>query len=339
MDISLFDFNLPKKLIAQESIYPPDESRLLIVENDSLIDKNTKNLQTILNQGDLLIVNNTKVIKSRITAVINKKEYTFTFLNECSNGIWKSFVKGSKKIISGNILNFTGGLKGEVIKKNRIGEVFVKIDLDKINFINYLNDNGVLPLPPYIKDPTNQNINYQTLFAKKYGAIAAPTAGLHFTNSLKKNILNKGIKIKEITLHVGSGTFLPVKVNDISNHKMYAEYIEINKETAKSINKTKKLGGKVIAVGTTVLRALESSLDKEGFIRPYKGNTNIFIKPGYNIKSVDYLLTNFHLPKSTLFILVCAFAGVKKMHKAYSYAIDNNYRFYSLGDACLIKKQ
>jgi len=338
LDISFFDFNLPKELIAQESIYPSDESKLLIIENNSLIDKKTKNLESILNQGDLLIVNNTKVIKSRIAAFINKKKYIFTFLNEHRNGIWKSFVKGSKNIINGDVLDFKGGLKGEIVKKNEIGEIFVKINLEKINFINYLNDNGVLPLPPYIKDPASQNINYQTLFAKKIGAVAAPTAGLHFTNTLRKNILNKGIKIEEITLHVGSGTFLPVKVNDISNHSMHAEYIEIDKKTANNINMTKKSGGKVIAVGTTVLRALESSLDRKGFIKPYKGKTNIFIKPGYEIKSVDYLLTNFHLPKSTLFILVCAFAGVEKMQKAYSYAIDNNYRFYSLGDACLIKK-
>tara|TARA_B100000686_G_scaffold355298_1_gene472209 strand:- start:1227 stop:2252 length:1026 start_codon:yes stop_codon:yes gene_type:complete len=337
LDINLFDFDLPKKLIAQESIFPPDDSRLLIIKDDIFLDKKTMDFPSFLNEGDLLIVNNTKVIKSRITALINDKEYIFTFLNEYKTGVWKSLVKGSKKIIIGNILYLAGGLKGEVIKKNEIGEVFVKINLNKFNFINYLNNNGVLPLPPYIKDPTD-NIHYQTLFAKSYGAVAAPTAGLHFTNNLKDKIIRKSIMIEEITLHVGLGTFLPIKVKNISNHEMYEEFIEIKKETANKINMVKLSGGRIIGVGTTVLRALESSIDEKGFIKPFKGKTNIFIKPGYNIQSIDYLFTNFHLPKSTLFILVCAFAGLERMQKAYSYAMNNNYRFYSLGDACLIKK-
>ena len=211
--------------------------------------------------------------------------------------------------------------------------------MKKVEFINYLNIYGELPLPPYIKNPSNSNINYQTLFAKNYGAVAAPTAGLHFTQSLKNNLLSKGVIIEEITLHVGAGTFFPVKVKDINLHQMYDEFIEISQKTADKINETKISGGRVIAVGTTVLRALESSLDKNSCVISNKGNTDIFIKPGYKIKSIDYLLTNFHLPKSTLFILVCALAGIKNMQNAYKYAIKNNYRFYSLGDACLIKKQ
>ena len=339
MDINLFNFDLPKTLIAQESIFPPDLSKLLIIEGSNLQDSLTRNLSNILDKGDIVVVNNTKVIKSNILGCHNSKNYLFTFLSEQSPNIWKALTKGSKKLIINDKIEFNGGMTGIIINKNDIGEIFIKIEYIKSEFIKYLNIYGQLPLPPYIKNPSNSNINYQTLFAKNYGAVAAPTAGLHFTETLKNNLLSKGVIIEEITLHVGAGTFFPVKVKDINLHQMYDEFIEISQKTADKINETKLSGGRVIAVGTTVLRALESSLDKNSCVISNKGNTDIFIKPGYKIKSIDYLLTNFHLPKSTLFILVCALAGIKNMQNAYKYAIKNNYRFYSLGDACLIKKQ
>ena len=196
-------------------------------------------------------------------------------------------------------------------------------------------------MPPYIKPSLKSDsfIHYQTLFAKNYGAVAAPTAGLHFTKNLKNKLANNSIDIAEITLHVGPGTFLPIEVDNISKHNMHSEYFSINQEVADKINATKKNGGRIISIGTTVLRALESSCNENGYINSYKGETSIFISPGYKIKSTDYLLTNFHLPKSTLFILVCAYAETKTMHQAYKHAINQNYRFYSLGDACLIKKR
>jgi len=339
LNLNLFNFDLPKNLIAQESINPPDSSKLLIIDGHNLSDAYTRDLTKILSLGDLIVVNNTKVIKSKILGVSKQKTYTFTFLSEHNKKVWKALAKGSKKLLIDDIVAFNGDMRGKILKKNDKGEIFIKITMQKVEFINYLNIYGELPLPPYIKDLKNKNINYQTLFAKNYGAVAAPTAGLHFTNKLKNNLISKGINIEEITLHVGAGTFLPVTVNDINSHQMYNEFIEISKNTADKINKTKISGGRIIAVGTTVLRALESSLDRNNLIIPNKGNTDIFIKPGYKIKSIDYLLTNFHLPKSTLFILVCALAGIENMQNAYKYAIKNNYRFYSLGDACLIKKQ
>ena len=233
--------------------------------------------------------------------------------------------------------------KRQVVSVNRKGErglIYFDVNKSKLDFINYLNMYGELPLPPYIKvgEENESIIRYQTLFAKNYGAVAAPTAGLHFTKNLKNKLANNSIDIAEITLHVGVGTFLPIEVSDISKHNMHSEYFSIDEAVASKINSTKKNGGRIISIGTTVLRSLESTSDENGFISSFKGETSIFISPGKKIKSTDFLLTNFHLPKSTLFILVCAYAGIETMHKAYQHAIDKNYRFYSLGDACLIKK-
>jgi len=338
LNIDLFDFKLPKELIAQESVSPADNSKLLFINSNNLFDKLTNDLPEIFKPGDIFVVNNTKVIKSRIFGRLGVKEFEFTFLDENKSMIWRTLVKGSKKLNIGDTIVFPSDFKFEIVKKNELGEVFIKVCLKKIDFIKYLNEKGSLPLPPYIKKPNSKNIKYQTLFAKNYGAVAAPTAGLHFTNNLKRKILDKRIKIAEITLHVSSGTFLPIKQDNIDKHHMHEEYFEIDKNTARMINNTKSAGGRVIAVGTTVLRALESSVSNGKYVKAFRGYTDIFIKPGYQIKSIDFLLTNFHLPKSTLFILVCAFAGIETMQKAYRYAINKKYRFYSLGDACLIKK-
>ena len=340
MDIDAFDFFLPKHLIAQKSVYPADKSRLLYIRDNKIGDFNTLDLYKLLKPGDLIVVNNTKVIKSRIIGFINLKAISITMLEESEPFTWKSLVKGAKKLNIGDEVKLPNNLGIHVKRKGERGLVYFDITLSKTDFIKYLNMYGKLPLPPYIKvnDDNRSEINYQTLFAKEYGAVAAPTAGLHFTENLKEKLYNRNITMAEITLHVGLGTFLPVEVDDISKHSMHSEYYEIDEKVADKINKTKANGGRVIAVGTTVLRALESSIDSNNIIKKFTGNTNIFISPGYKIRSTDYLLTNFHLPKSTLFILTCAYVGIDKMHNAYKHAIKNNYRFYSLGDACLIKK-
>ncbi len=340
MDIDAFDYILPKHLIAQKSVYPADSSKLLCITENKIYLNNIKDLPNILKPGDLLVVNNTKVIKSRIIGLKGLKPFSITMLEEDKIGIWKAFVKGAKKLSVGDHIKITNDLTISVNAKGDRGIIYFNVGLKKYEFIDFLNTYGDLPLPPYIKvnEENRSKIHYQTLFAKSYGAVAAPTAGLHFTKNLKKSLNDKKIDIAEITLHVGTGTFLPVEVKDISKHTMHSEYFEIRKDVSNKIKDTKSKGGRIIAVGTTVLRALESAIDKNSIIQPFIGNTSIFITPGYKIKSTDYLLTNFHLPKSTLFILVCAYAGIDLMQKAYKKAMENNYRFYSLGDACLIKK-
>ena len=339
MNIDAFDFYLPKQLIAQKSLNPPDKSKLLYISGEDIRDHNTLDLVNILKPGDLLVANNTKVINSRVSGQLGLKNISITMLNEYKPGIWQALVKGSKKLNLGDNINLPNDMVISVIRKGERGLIYFDVKKSKLDFINYLNIYGELPLPPYIKVVEDDSvIRYQTLFAKNYGAVAAPTAGLHFTKNLKNKLANNSIDIAEITLHVGAGTFLPVEVSDISKHNMHSEYFSIDEAVASKINYTKKNGGRIISIGTTVLRSLESTSDENGFIESFKGETSIFISPGYKIKSSDFLLTNFHLPKSTLFILVCAYAGIETMHKAYQHAIDKNYRFYSLGDACLIKK-
>lgn len=339
MNIDAFDFYLPKQLIAQKSLNPPDKSKLLYISGEDIRDHNTLDLVNILKPGDLLVANNTKVINSRVSGQLGLKNISITMLNEYKPGIWQALVKGSKKLNLGDNINLPNDMVISVIRKGERGLIYFDVKKSKLDFINYLNIYGELPLPPYIKVVEDDSvIRYQTLFAKNYGAVAAPTAGLHFTKNLKNKLANNSIDIAEITLHVGAGTFLPVEVSDISKHNMHSEYFSIDESVASKINYTKKNGGRIISIGTTVLRSLESTSDENGFIESFKGETSIFISPGYKIKSSDFLLTNFHLPKSTLFILVCAYAGIETMHKAYQHAIDKNYRFYSLGDACLIKK-
>ncbi len=340
MNIDAFDFHLPKQLIAQKSANPADSSKLLYISKKEIIDYNTLDLVSILKPGDLLIANNTKVIKSRVSGQLGLKNISITMLNEHKPGIWQALVKGSKKLNLGDNINLPNDMVITVNRKGKRGLVYFDVNISKLDFINYLNIYGELPLPPYIKEARKDEslIHYQTLFAKNYGAVAAPTAGLHFTKNLKNKLANNSIDIAEITLHVGAGTFLPIEVNDISKHTMHSEYFSINEAVASKINATKKNGGRIISIGTTVLRSLESTCDENGYIDAFRGETSIFISPGNKVKSSDLLLTNFHLPKSTLFILVCAYAGIKTMHKAYQHAINENYRFYSLGDACLIKK-
>ena len=340
MRVDLFDFDLPESFIAKEPIEKRDEAKLLLVPE--LQNKKVKDLVDILPQNSLIVFNNTKVIPARLFGNAKDRIFEVTLHKNIALNSWLAFIKNSKKLSEGDKIVFGDGILNAVVKSKH-GESGVELLFDKsgAEFFELLHRIGTLPLPPYLKrEATEKDFDdYQTVYASVEGAVAAPTAGLHFTNELLDKIKAKGIDSVELTLHVGAGTFQPVKVEDTKDHKMHSEYVLITEEVANKINEAKKAGKKIIAVGTTVLRSLESAVDENGFIKPFAKETDIFITPPYVFKSVDYLLTNFHLPKSTLFMLVCAFAGMEEMKQAYEFAKKNNYRFYSYGDASLLKRK
>ena len=325
MQLSDFDYHLPKELIAQSGFEPRDSSKLMIL-NDEIEHKRFYNIVNYLEEGDVVVLNDSKVVPARI---IGKKETggkVEVLIIRRINEDYECLVKG-KNIKEGTKLFFKN-VSGVV--KNKKGFKYLIGFNKEIN----LQSMGEMPTPPYIKEKLLDQKRYNTVYAKKNGSVAAPTAGLHFTKNLIQKIKNKGVKIAYITLHVGVGTFLPVRTEKIEEHKMEKEYFKINKKNVEIINNAKK----VVAVGTTVVRALESSC-KDSKIIPKEGWTDLFIYPGCKFKSkISYLLTNFHLPKSTLFLLVCAFAGRERIFKAYKNAIENSYRFYSFGDAMIIKR-
>jgi len=341
MKVDLFDFDLPKEYIAHKPVKPRDCSKLLDLRNDVFVDRFFKDLPYILNPGDLLIVNDTRVIPARLFGFRTKAKIEITLHKQISLDTWLAFAKPAKRLKNNNIIIFEKNFNAKVIEKKADGEVVLEFNIKGNELLQAIHKNGFVPLPPYIKRDNNSNEddknNYQTIYAKNEGAVAAPTAGLHFTDEVLSNLKKNSVSLKMVTLHVGAGTFLPVKVDDTRDHKMHSEFGYIDKKTADLINITKKKGQNVIAVGTTVLRLLETATGKDGIIRPFNGETNIFITPGYKFNSANILLTNFHLPKSTLFMLVSAFAGLDKMQKAYSYAKLNKYRFYSYGDCCILK--
>lgn len=351
MLVSQFNFDLPKDLIATSPAKPRDVAKLLIV-SDSFQDLSISNIPSFLEKGDVMVFNDTKVIPASLTGFrckvglgISQVSTTPTIqinLHKNDDGaIWRAFAKPARKLSIGDIFKVSDDFYAEVLAKDE-GEVTLRFNVSGDDFFKMLDKYGVPPLPPYIerqgKKPVNSDSSdYQTIYAKNKGAVAAPTAGLHFTKELLKEIAKKGVGIEFITLHVGAGTFLPMKVADTADHKMHSEYGIITKDTADRINIAKSKGGRVIAVGTTSLRLLESATGIDGIVMPFIDETAIFITPGYKFKAVDMLITNFHLPESTLFMLVSAFSGLEKMQAAYHYAIDKKYRFYSYGDACLLK--
>ncbi len=339
MKVNLFDFDLPEKYIAKTQLKNRSDAKLLLVPE--FINKSVADLPDILPRNSLIIFNNTRVIPARLFGVFKQTQFEVMLHKNISIDSWFAFIKNSKKLKTGDVLNFNNNLTGTIINKNNESGCEIKFNYTGHKFFEILLKIGELPLPPYLKrKPTKEDLeNYQTIYAKIDGAVAAPTAGLHFTKELLVKVKEKGIEMAEITLHVGAGTFLPVKSDDTDNHKMHSEYIIIDENTATKINKAKKEEKKIIAVGTTVLRALESSINNNGYILPCSKETDIFITPPYKFKSVDYLMTNFHLPKSTLFMLVSAFAGLETMKKAYEFAKQNNYRFYSYGDSSLLKRK
>ena len=354
MRVDLFDFDLPERCIALRPATPRDSAKMLRV-HDALWDNIVSELPDILQPGDIMVFNDTKVIPTQLEGVRNRDGVTAsvsaTLHTRVSGDSWLCFVKGAKKLKEDDRIRFgssntsclTGALDCTVVSKDDAGNIELKFDLSGATFDEALMQVGSMPLPPYIvgkRGADEQDLSdYQTAYAREEGAVAAPTAGLHFTPKLLQRLEEKGILLKFVTLHVGPGTFLPVKVDDTEEHQMHSEWGIVNSEVADDINAAKAKGGRLICVGTTSLRLIESAANEDGIIKPLEGNTDIFITPGYRFKAVDMLMTNFHLPKSTLFMLVSAFCGLDRMQGAYKHAIENGYRFYSYGDASLLYRQ
>ena len=340
MKTSDFFYDLPEELIAQDPLEDRTASRLLVLnrETGAVEHKIFSDVIDYLNEGDCLVINNTRVIPARL---IGEKEGTggkveVLLLKRRSNDVWETLVKPGKKLKPGAKITFGDGrLRAEVLEVVEEGNRLVKFHYEGI-FEEILDSLGEMPLPPYITHKLEDKEMYQTVYAKYDGSAAAPTAGLHFTKELLSKIEEKGIKIASITLHVGLGTFRPVKVDDVNNHHMHTEWYEVNAEAADIINETKRNGGRVICVGTTSCRTIESVADENGYMKAKTGETDIFIYPGYKFKVMDGLITNFHLPESTLVMLVSAFAGKENVLSAYETAVKEKYRFFSFGDAMIL---
>lgn len=335
MKTALFDFVLPEERIATEPANPRDSARMLVVDNAGYQDKVINDVLAYLKPGDVMVFNDTKVIPARIVGKRGEARITITLLRQRADGNWEAFARPSKKLDIGDKILFINELTAEIRDKREGG--IVELSFNNNDIFGYLDAHGEMPLPPYMKRlaRSEDTLNYQTVYAKHSGAVAAPTAGLHFTPELLEKLDSMCVKRVFVTLHVGAGTFQPVKAEDTEAHTMHSEYAMLSAEAAEVINKAKANGGRIIAVGTTSLRTLESAA-ADGTLKSYNGETDIFITPGYAFKAVDILLTNFHLPCSTLFMLVSAFMGLEKMRSAYNHAIEAQYRFYSYGDACLL---
>ena len=341
MKVSDFNYELPEELIAQVPIKDRSASRLMVLHKDTqtIEHKIFKDIINYLKPGDCLVRNNTKVIPARLYGI---KEETganveFLLLNRIEGDIWEVMVRPGRRLQEGVKVSFGDGiLKAEILEKMPGGSRKVKFEYDGI-FNEILDKIGLMPLPPYIHETLKEKDRYQTVYAKYEGSAAAPTAGLHFTDELLEQIKQKGVEIANVTLHVGIGTFRPVKEENIEDHDMHTEHYYIKKEDADKINKTKKAGNRIIAVGTTSCRVLESVADENGQVKETEGDTNIFIYPGYKFKCIDGLITNFHLPESTLIMLVSAFSNREFIMRAYKEAVKEKYRFFSFGDAMFIE--
>ena len=353
MRTDLFDFELPEELIALNPVSPRDAARLLVVDpRAGLADRWVRDLPDLLRPGDSLVVNDTRVIAAALSGLRRRGEHTahvsFNLLSRVDESRWRALARPAKRLQVGDRVQlgeegrvcYAGVLDAIVTAKGEGGEVELSFNLAGGFLDEAIEALGAMPLPPYIasrRSPDDRDrVDYQTVFARREGAVAAPTAGLHFTPGLLEALAAKGISRHAVTLHVGAGTFLPVKSEDTADHRMHAEWGEVGAETAAALAAARSRGGRVIAVGTTVLRLLESAVDAQGQIRPWSGETSIFLTPGYRFRAAHALLTNFHLPRSTLFMLVAAFSGLETMQAAYAHAIRAGYRFYSYGDACLL---
>jgi S-adenosylmethionine:tRNA ribosyltransferase-isomerase len=353
MRTDLFDFELPSERIALRPVAPRDSARMLVVRpGAALDDRFVHDLPDLLRAGDQLVVNDTKVIAAQLTGRRLGREIEprieATLIKRVDGSRWQALVKPAKRLSEGDIVRFgsegrvcfLGQLDATVEAKGEAGEVTLAFTFHGPALDRAIAEMGDTPLPPYIAGKRavddRDASDYQTMFAREEGAVAAPTAGLHFTPELEAAVLAKGAAIQRVTLHVGAGTFLPVKVDDTANHRMHAEWGQLSAETAETLNAARREGGRIIAVGTTSLRLLESAATEDGTLKPFAGETDVFITPGHRFRCVDALMTNFHLPRSTLFMLVSAFSGLEPMKAAYAYAIANGYRFYSYGDASLL---
>lgn len=341
MRVEEFDFDLPKELIAQTPLKNREESRLLILNRKTgeITHKHFYDIIEYLNPGDTLVLNNTKVIPARLYGVkqATNAHIEVLLLNQKANDVWEVLCRPAKRVKVGTIISFGDGiLTAKCIESFDEGRRYLQFEYEGI-FLEILDKLGEMPLPPYITAKLEDKDRYQTVYAKIEGSAAAPTAGLHFTKGLLERIKNKGINITYLTLHVGLGTFKPVSESDVEKHKMHSEFYSVNEETAKTLNETKENGKRIISVGTTSTRTLETIMTKYGTFKADSGYTDIFIYPGYEFKAIDGLITNFHLPKSTLIMLVSAFASKDLIMKAYQEAIKERYRFFSFGDAMFIE--
>lgn len=341
MNINDYDYELPKELIAQTPLKNRSESKLLVMDKNTgeLEDNVFKNIISYLKPGDCLVLNNTKVIPARLIGIKQETNahIELLLLKNIENDVWDALAKPGKRLHVGTIIDFGNILQAKVLEKKEDGIVRVEFLYEGI-FMEILEQLGTMPLPPYIHEKLKDQSRYQTVYAKVDGSAAAPTAGLHFTQELLKEIQNKGVEIIYVTLHVGLGTFRPVEESDITKHKMHTEYYEMSEDAANRLNKAKEEKRKIYAVGTTSTRTLETIMHKYNRFVACSGNTDIFIYPGFEYMAIDGLITNFHLPKSTLLMLVSALSKREYMLNAYKHAIENNYRFFSFGDAMLIKE-
>jgi S-adenosylmethionine:tRNA ribosyltransferase-isomerase len=344
--LSDFDFDLPESLIARHPASPRDSARLLVV-GTALADRRVSELPELLRPGDLLVFNDTKVIPAQLAGLRPSRgdgppaRIEVTLHKRAGPDSWRAFAKPGKRLARGERIDFASDFSARVLEKTADGEVTLQFNVAGESLHRALSRHGAMPLPPYIRKLraiTAEDANdYQTVYARAEGAVAAPTAGLHFTPELLAAIAVRGIEAVHLTLHVGAGTFLPVKSARIDEHHMHAEYGEIAPQAADAINRARAAGRRVVAVGTTSLRLLESAARQDGVVKPFAGETDIFIKPGYRFRTTDLLMTNFHLPRSTLFMLVAAFSGLPRMKSAYAHAIAAGYRFFSYGDASLLE--
>jgi len=338
-----YDFALPPDRIAQHPATPRDSARLLVV-TDMLADRHISDLPDLLRPGDMLVANDTRVIQAQLSARRGAALIGITLDRPLPDGTWHALARNARRLHPGDRLVFEHApdFTAAVEACQDGGSVLLRFSHDGDDFRARLAQAGALALPPYIDRPAGPTAadqsDYQTIFAAHEGAVAAPTAGLHFTPRLLQALTDRGISRTTITLHVGAGTFLPVRVDDIENHQMHAERGEITEAAATAINAARARGGRIICIGTTSLRLLESAADDEGMVYPFNGETKIFLRPGSKIRAADILLTNFHLPRSTLFMLVCAFSGTARMRAAYAHAIASHYRFFSYGDATLLHR-
>ena len=343
MKLEDFDFDLPESLIAVRPAVPRSASRLLVAQSYRIKDAQVADLADYLVARDVLVLNDTKVIPARLSGTrtrdgnVSKSEVTL--LSPNPDGTWQALIKPLRKVRDGEVIVFSGDLQAEVVGRED-GQATLRFNLDGVGFDTALQAAGQMPLPPYIAAKraadAQDATDYQTVFAKNSGAVAAPTASLHFDDALLQKLVNKGIEFVHVTLHVGAGTFLPVKVDDVTSHKMHAEWGQVNADAAAKINAAKTAGRRIIPVGTTALRLIESAARDIGVIEPWTGETEIFIYPGYRFKLADALMTNFHLPKSTLMMLVSALMGQARVREIYAHAIAQRYRFFSYGDASLL---
>ena len=338
MRVDEFDFPLPRRLIAAHPIEPRDAARLLVV-GSGLADKHVRDLPVLLKRGDVMVVNDTRVIPTRLFGRRGQAAIEATLHRREGAARWRAFVKNARRLKLGDRIEFAADFSAVVAARHVEGDVSLDFDCGGSDLRAALERHGAMPLPPYIKRPPGgdprDHADYQTIFAATEGAVAAPTAGLHFTPALLDALDRAGVARVAVTLHVGAGTFLPVKVADTADHTMHGEWGSVSAEAAARLNSVRAAGGRIIAVGTTAVRLLESAAGN-GAVQPFEGETEIFITPGYRFRAVDVLVTNFHLPRSTLFMLVSAFAGLERMKCAYAHAVARGYRFFSYGDACLL---